>query len=81
MARILLIDDEAALRETLGSLIESDGHRVTTAACGKDALQYQTSSPFDLVITDLMMPGEQGFETIMKFRRLWRDLPIVAYRA
>ena len=49
-----------------------------TAACGREALRSQKRSPADLVITDLMMPGEQGFETIMKFRQMWRDLPIVA---
>ncbi|MGB0582559.1 MAG: adenylate/guanylate cyclase domain-containing protein [Limisphaerales bacterium] len=78
MARILLVDDEEPVRQSLATLMESEGHSVMTAACGREALRSQRRSPADLIITDLMMPGEQGFETIMKFRQMWRDLPIVA---
>ena len=78
MAKILLVDDEEAVRQSLANLMESEGHRVTTAACGREALRSQKQCPADLLITDLMMPGESGYETIMKFRQKWRNLPILA---
>ncbi len=80
MARILLIDDDELLRDTLLQLLELDGHQVTSAADGEEGLRLFAARPgsFDAVITDVLMPGMDGARIIVELRRLQPQLPIVA---
>jgi len=78
MARILVIDDEAPLRETLALALVTANHRVDQAADGKRALDFLRANAVDLVITDLVMPDQDGFETIMALRHLFPALPVIA---
>ena len=78
MANILLIDDDAMLREMFKQGLEKYGHRVFLAADGDAGLAAQKSTVFDLVITDLIMPGKEGIETIMELRRRSPRLKIIA---
>jgi CheY-like chemotaxis protein len=65
MSHILLIEDESAIRHLAAIHLRIAGHTVTEAEDGKDGvLQFHSCHP-DLVITDLVMPGQGGFETIM----------------
>lgn len=64
MRRILLVDDEQDLRETLADLLSLAGYLVTTAESGPVAVAAAHQSRFDLLITDLRMPGMSGAETI-----------------
>ncbi len=61
---ILLIEDEARLRENLQLLLESEGYRVTTAQNGMDGIKQLREASFDLVITDLVMPEVDGYQVL-----------------
>lgn len=78
MAEILVIDDEADIRNVLKTILEEGGHRVRLAAEGRDALRQYASSPADVVITDLHMPGMNGLETVHALRSASTDVKIIA---
>jgi CheY-like chemotaxis protein len=78
MSRILVVDDEPAVRRMLKEMLEEVGHDVDTAAEGDAALAMFRRSAFDLVITDIFMPGREGISTIAELRRDHPALPIVA---
>lgn len=84
MAHILLIDDDELLRDTVMQLLELDGHQVSAAADGAEGLKLfaQRSrgerAGFDLVITDVLMPGVDGTRVIVELRRSHPALPIIA---
>jgi CheY-like chemotaxis protein len=80
MARILLIDDDELLRDTLLQMLELDGHQVTEAADGARGLQlfHSRGGAFDAVITDVLMPGVDGARVIVELRRTHPALPIIA---
>lgn len=78
MALILLIDDHAALRQTLRRILQGEGHRVIEAANGRAGMvQFDRHNPA-LVITDILMPDQDGIETILDMRRRSLDTKIVA---
>ena len=78
MARILLVDDEEIVLRLFETVLELDHHDVTTASNGNGALAAIAREPFDLVITDLVMPDKEGIETIVEIRKLRPNLPIIA---
>jgi two-component system response regulator HydG len=61
-ADILIVDDQIAIRQSLAIALRGEGYRVTAAASGAEALQHMEKTAFDLVITDLQMPGITGAE-------------------
>ena len=61
---ILLIEDELQLRDNLQILLQSAGYQVTTAANGMQGIQQIRDQVFDLVITDLVLPGMDGFQVM-----------------
>ena len=78
MAHILLVDDEAAVRDFLAELLQLDAHEVTTASDGHHAIRAVEQAPFDLMIIDLVMPEKEGIETIIEIRQKHPDLKIIA---
>ena len=70
MPRILVIDDNAAIRELLRIVLEGEGYEVIEAADGAEGLQQYQAAPTDLVITDLQMPGMDGLELLMALQRM-----------
>lgn len=64
MARILIIDDNEIMRKLLCEILTSAGHEVVEASNGKEGLRLHRQAPADLVITDVVMPEEDGLETI-----------------
>lgn len=60
--RIVYIEDNDELRETIGSLMEAPGRSVTCCANAEEALQLDAQAPFDLVVTDVSLPGQSGTE-------------------
>lgn len=75
---MLVIDDEAIIREGLRALLQEEGHTVHGAADGGEGLQHVRYHPVDLVITDIVMPRKDGIETIIELRRHHPDIKIVA---
>ena len=67
--QILLIDDEEAVRLTVGEILKRAGYEVYSAADGKSGLELFQLHNVDLLITDLLMPERDGLETIMALRR------------
>lgn len=68
--RVLLVDDEEDLRETLADLLAHVGYRVTTADSGVSAVAAARTHGFDLLLTDLRMPGMDGAETITAIKAI-----------
>lgn len=64
MARILVIDDDQAILEVIGSALRQLGHAVAIAVNGRAGLRALGTGRFDLVITDMLMPEMDGLETI-----------------
>jgi len=78
MARILVIDDEPGIRKLLRQILEADGHEVVEAQDGGEGLRYYRLQPVDLVITDILMPGEDGLSGIREIRREFPHARIIA---
>ncbi len=78
MARILVVDDEILIREALRQVLEHAGYEVMDAPNGRVAMRLYDEKPADLVITDLIMPDQEGLETIMQLRRLSDRVKIIA---
>jgi two-component system KDP operon response regulator KdpE len=69
MSRVLVADDESAIRKVVRDALERAGHEVETAADGEEALDRFEGGAFDLVITDWNMPALDGFEVVRRLRR------------
>jgi CheY-like chemotaxis protein len=78
MQRILLIDDDEAVRATFCAFLERAGYEVVTASNGVEGLDLYRKDPTPLVITDIVMPEKEGTETIMELRRDFPDVKIIA---
>ena len=70
MANILIIDDSMTMRQMVNFTISAAGHKVTEAANADEALQSARSQRFDLVISDVNMPGRSGIELVAELRKL-----------
>lgn len=79
--RILVIEDDDAIREGLVEALEADGHETIAAPDGPSALQlFETRSP-DLVLLDLMLPGVNGYDLCRRFREADKQVPILMLTA
>src|SRR5438552_2032508 len=76
MARILIIEDQPADRELLVVLLGYHGHAVLEACDGAEGLALTLSEHPDLVITDLMMPGMDGYEFAQRFRSTFEQAAV-----
>ena len=77
MARILVIEDEALVRDTLCQYLEGAGHELLVAENGEQGLEIYRSHNPDLVISDVSMPTREGISTLVELRRLNPDAKIV----
>src|SRR3972149_3807765 len=77
MGKVLVVDDEQAMREFLTMLLEKQGHRVITAADGEQALQLVAEQTPDLVISDLRMPNVDGIGLLAGVRKQPPELPVI----
>jgi CheY-like chemotaxis protein len=78
MARVLVIEDDDNLRSVLCRALERVGHTVLEGVDGQDGFDQVVHRKVDLVITDLVMPNQEGIETIQRLRQLEPELPIIA---
>jgi DNA-binding response OmpR family regulator len=77
MTRILVADDDQDLRAALRIALEAEGYEVDDVPDGERAVQAHQKRPADVLITDLFMPGRDGFEVLMYFRARHPDMRIV----
>ncbi|MRR37146.1 response regulator [bacterium] len=78
MARILLIDDDDNVREVIRQMLESGGYEVEDAPSGFEGVKRFREHGADLVITDIVMAGMDGVETIMELRLISPEVKIIA---
>ncbi len=78
MQRVLVVDDEEPIRYLLKEILESEGYDVETACNGKEAKRRLGEQPFDLVITDLIMPEVEGIEFIGAMRKERPGIKLIA---
>ena len=79
--RILIVDDDPALRESLELLLSAEGYGVSAAESGMKALEILAEHAFDVVLCDVRMPGLDGFDLLPQIRREWPHLPIILMSA
>ena len=80
-AKILIVEDEAALATTLKDRLRKEGYAVNVARDGNSGMEMATSEPFDLLILDLMLPGQNGLSICQKLRELGSNTPILMLTA
>ncbi len=78
MSRILVIDDDERVRDTLRLILTGAGHQVALARDGRVGLEAFSQLNPDLVITDILMPDKEGIETIADLRQRAAHVPIIA---
>jgi DNA-binding NtrC family response regulator len=78
---VLVVDDEEVMREVLESVLAADGHRVSTASSGEEALAMARSASFDAAVVDVMLPGIDGIATLAELKKIDDDLPVVLVTA
>lgn len=80
-ARILLVEDETNLRRTISDLLKSDGYTVESSGDGVEAQDLALSTPFDLIILDVMLPSRNGFDVCRTLRKSGVNTPILMLTA
>ncbi len=76
--RILVVDDNPQMRSLLRHMLKAEGYEVDEAEDGVQAIDMAAEMPPDLLITDIVMPGKEGFETIIDMRGAHPGLKIIA---
>jgi DNA-binding response OmpR family regulator len=76
--RVLIIDDDEQIRVLLEQMMHWAGFEVMVAENGKVGMQLQQQNPADLVITDLIMPEQEGLETISRLKKDYQGIKIIA---
>jgi DNA-binding response OmpR family regulator len=80
-ARVLVVDDDAAIRNALARSLGAEGYSVDVAANGREAFQVARDQTPDLVLLDLMLPGITGLDVCRRLRAAEQHLPIVLLTA
>jgi DNA-binding NtrC family response regulator len=81
LASILVIDDEAAIRESLEVLLTLEGYAVTLAADGEEGMKILDQDSFDLLLLDLALPGQSGLELLPQIKERHPELPVIMITA
>ena len=79
--RILVVEDEAAIREGLADVLVYHGYRVDAVADGREGLKKALSGQYDLLLLDVMLPGRDGFAICDEVRKVDREQPIILLTA
>ncbi|MDM7461223.1 MAG: response regulator [bacterium] len=74
---VLIVDDDALVRETLRFVLEDGGYQVYAASSGAEALQLLQQKPVDIVLSDIFMPGMNGFDLLRQIREHAPDTPVI----
>ena len=81
MSRILAVDDEREVRIATRRILERSGHEIVEASTGEEGLEVLETTAVDLVITDIMMPGQGGVESLAQMRERYSGLRVIAMSA
>ena len=81
MARILIIEDDEEMRSLLKDFLADEGYEADSAHNGSEALLKLAKDPFDLVITDIRMPGLTGFDILSAIKNLELGMPVIVITA
>ena len=74
---ILVVDDEPDMCEMLSELLSDEGYKLETATNGKDAVKKVLGGSVDIVLLDIMMPGQDGIDTLRQIKDIRPKLPVV----
>jgi CheY-like chemotaxis protein len=77
-SRVLVVDDDKAVRTAIQIILEHNGFAVVVAPDGRSAIQAVENDEFSLIIVDIFMPGMDGLETICTFKRKAPEVPVIA---
>ncbi len=78
MSRILVVDDDKAVRLSIKLMLEKEGHEIVLARDGRSGLAAFEAGKFDVVICDIFMPDMDGIETIHAFHQRCAETPVIA---
>lgn len=78
MKKILIIDDDLNMRETLREILTADDHDIMIASDGKEGISLHNMKTFDLIITDIIMPDMDGIEVIIELKKNHPETKIIA---
>ncbi|HEY7318202.1 MAG TPA: sigma-54 dependent transcriptional regulator [Candidatus Binatia bacterium] len=81
MYSVLIVEDHDRLREQLGQFYEQEGFKVTTAACGEEGLEKLAQEKFAIVVSDVKMPGIDGFQLARHVREKYPDTDVILITA
>ena len=81
MYSVLIVEDHDRLREQLGNFYEQEGYKVTTAACGEEGIEKLGEERFALVVSDVKMPGIDGFQVARHVREKYPDTDVILITA
>jgi CheY-like chemotaxis protein len=79
MSRILVVDDEVVVCDLVESILQSGGHETRRALDGTQAEELIRAETFDLVVTDIFMPGEDGLGLLRRLRAMRPGLPVLVF--
>jgi DNA-binding NtrC family response regulator len=76
-AKILVVDDEAVMRNLLLKILEQEGYQITLASCFDEAITRLENEKFELVLADVKMPGANGFELLQVIKQRWSGTAVI----
>ena len=79
--KILVVDDEEGARELFNTILTDEGYEVTLANDGRDALSCMQGNSFDLVVTDIKMPGMDGLQLLQELRKAGSQADVIMVTA
>ncbi len=77
MARVLIVDDDEAVLEVTAAILKRCGHQVFTAENAEAAVALLKESEVDLIVLDVVLPGQGGIELLMDIRKESREIPVI----
>src|SRR4030065_221532 len=79
--KILIVDDEVSMREFLEIMLSKEGHKVSSAGSGKEALNMLNDTIYDLIVSDVQMPGMNGIELLRNVKEVCPDTTVIMITA
>lgn len=78
MSKILVVDDDPQILNMLRTILEREGHSVDEAQDGKTARIMYESGKYDLLVTDVVLPGKEGLDLILELNRIYPGMKVIA---